>query len=113
MSLTKGLGPSLIHRLIQRFYHTKPRAITTPHDDVIVDLRSDTLTLPTKAMREAMADAVVGDDVYEEDPTVKSIYSIRLRLICLKNVLKTRSRKQNFETRRQRISSFCGQWYHG
>src|SRR5713101_8126964 len=38
------------------------------HD--IVDLRSDTLTLPTPAMREAMARAEVGDDVWEEDPTV-------------------------------------------
>ena len=39
------------------------------HD--IVDLRSDTLTLPTPEMREAMARAEVGDDVWEEDPTVK------------------------------------------
>src|SRR5712692_7241148 len=38
------------------------------HD--IVDLRSDTLTLPTPEMREAMARAEVGDDVWEEDPTV-------------------------------------------
>ena len=36
------------------------------HD--VVDLRSDTLTLPTPAMREAMARAEVGDDVWEEDP---------------------------------------------
>ena len=39
----------------------------------IVDLRSDTLTLPTPAMREAMARAEVGDDVWEEDPTVKRL----------------------------------------
>ena len=36
----------------------------------VVDLRSDTLTRPTPAMREAMVSAVVGDDVYGEDPTV-------------------------------------------
>ena len=36
----------------------------------MIDLRSDTLTTPTKAMREAMARAEVGDDVYAEDPTV-------------------------------------------
>ncbi|CUR53982.1 L-allo-threonine aldolase [metagenome] len=36
-----------------------------------VDLRSDTLTRPTAAMREAMARADVGDDVYGEDPTVR------------------------------------------
>jgi threonine aldolase len=35
-----------------------------------IDLRSDTLTKPTPAMRRAMADAEVGDDVYSEDPTV-------------------------------------------
>ncbi len=42
-----------------------------PHD--VVDLRSDTLTLPTQAMREAMARAEVGDDVWEEDPTVQRL----------------------------------------
>lgn len=36
----------------------------------ITDLRSDTITMPTQAMRLAMAAAVVGDDVYGEDPTV-------------------------------------------
>lgn len=35
-----------------------------------VDLRSDTVTKPTPGMRQAMAAAVVGDDVYDEDPTV-------------------------------------------
>jgi threonine aldolase len=38
-----------------------------------VDLRSDTLTQPTEAMRVAMANAVVGDDVYGEDMTVKAL----------------------------------------
>ena len=36
----------------------------------LIDLRSDTVTRPTPAMREAMARAEVGDDVYGEDPTV-------------------------------------------
>src|ERR1051325_6585316 len=35
-----------------------------------IDLRSDTVTKPTDAMRRAMAEAEVGDDVYGEDPTV-------------------------------------------
>ncbi|MCW2608220.1 MAG: low specificity L-threonine aldolase [Frankiales bacterium] len=39
----------------------------------LVDLRSDTLTKPTAAMRRAMADAEVGDDVYGEDPTVRAL----------------------------------------
>src|SRR5881296_2779487 len=39
----------------------------------IVDLRSDTVTRPTPAMRKAMAEAEVGDDVYLEDPTVNRL----------------------------------------
>jgi threonine aldolase len=39
----------------------------------IVDLRSDTVTRPTQGMREAMASAEVGDDVYGEDPTVNAL----------------------------------------
>ncbi|HEV8384672.1 MAG TPA: GntG family PLP-dependent aldolase, partial [Candidatus Acidoferrales bacterium] len=38
-----------------------------------VDLRSDTVTKPTPAMRRAMAEAEVGDDVYGEDPTVNAL----------------------------------------
>ncbi|HLS46796.1 MAG TPA: beta-eliminating lyase-related protein, partial [Ornithinicoccus sp.] len=41
--------------------------------DVTADLRSDTLTRPTEAMRQAMAWAPVGDDVYAEDPTVLAL----------------------------------------
>ncbi len=37
---------------------------------LVIDLRSDTVTRPTPAMRRAMADAEVGDDVYGEDPSV-------------------------------------------
>lgn len=39
----------------------------------MIDLRSDTLTKPTDAMRTAMARAEVGDDVYGEDPTVRAL----------------------------------------
>ena len=41
-----------------------------------VDLRSDTVTKPTPAMREAMYRAEVGDDVYGEDPTVNSLEAL-------------------------------------
>jgi threonine aldolase len=41
-----------------------------------IDLRSDTVTKPTEAMREAMAQAEVGDDVYGEDPTVNNLQSM-------------------------------------
>ncbi len=39
----------------------------------MIDLRSDTLTRPTPAMRRAMADAEVGDDVYGEDPSILAL----------------------------------------
>ncbi|MGC8781720.1 MAG: low-specificity L-threonine aldolase [Anaerolineae bacterium] len=39
----------------------------------IIDLRSDTITKPTPAMRRAMAEAEVGDDVFGEDPTVRRL----------------------------------------
>ena len=39
----------------------------------MIDLRSDTVTHPTSAMRRAMAEAVVGDDVYGDDPTVNRL----------------------------------------
>ena len=41
-----------------------------------IDLRSDTVTKPTPAMREAMAKAVVGDDVYQDDPTVNQLQEL-------------------------------------
>jgi threonine aldolase len=47
-------------------------AADTDHDDPI-DCRSDTVTRPTDAMREAARDAEVGDDVYREDPTVNEL----------------------------------------
>jgi threonine aldolase len=41
--------------------------------DRMVDLRSDTVTLPTAAMRQAMFEAELGDDVYGEDPTINRL----------------------------------------
>jgi threonine aldolase len=50
---------------------TEPREEVFSQNPVsVIDLRSDTVTRPTKAMRSAMAAAEVGDDVYGEDPTV-------------------------------------------
>ncbi|MGQ0568170.1 MAG: low-specificity L-threonine aldolase [Armatimonadota bacterium] len=42
----------------------------------VVDLRSDTVTQPTDAMRDAMARADVGDDVYGEDPTINALEAV-------------------------------------
>lgn len=41
-----------------------------------IDLRSDTVTQPTPAMRESMAQAAVGDDVYGEDPTINHLQAL-------------------------------------
>ena len=46
-----------------------------------IDFRSDTVTLPTPGMREAMAAAVVGDDVYGEDPTVNALEQLAARML--------------------------------
>lgn len=42
----------------------------------MIDLRSDTVTKPTPAMRKAMAEAEVGDDVYGEDPTINRLQEL-------------------------------------
>jgi threonine aldolase len=49
-----------------------------PHDPV--DLRSDTVTRPTPEMRAAIAQAVVGDDVFNDDPTVKELEALAAEL---------------------------------
>jgi threonine aldolase len=45
----------------------------------VIDLRSDTVTKPGAAMRRAMAEAEVGDDVYGEDPTVRRLEELAAR----------------------------------
>ena len=47
-----------------------------------VDLRSDTVTKPTPEMREAMAEAEVGDDVYRDDPTVNRLEQLAAEMLA-------------------------------
>lgn len=47
----------------------------------IIDLRSDTVTKPTAEMRQAMANAEVGDDVHGEDPTVNSLQEMSAEIL--------------------------------
>ena len=68
------------------------------HD--IVDLRSDTLTLPTPEMREAMARAEVGDDVWGEDPTVQRLEA-GLPFESNKNPARGSGMQQACETRKR------------
>jgi threonine aldolase len=49
--------------------------------DRYIDLRSDTVTMPTAEMREAMAKAEVGDDVYGDDPTMNRLEELAARSI--------------------------------
>jgi threonine aldolase len=47
----------------------------------MIDLRSDTVTKPTEAMRQAMAQAEVGDDVYGEDPTINRLQEMAAQIM--------------------------------
>lgn len=47
----------------------------------MIDLRSDTVTQPTEEMRKAMYEAVVGDDVYDDDPTVKALEAYAAKIL--------------------------------
>ena len=53
----------------------------------MIDLRSDTVTQPDQAMREAMAKADVGDDVWGDDPTVKKLEDILADMIGTESAL--------------------------
>jgi threonine aldolase len=53
----------------------------------MIDLRSDTVTKPTEAMRKAMARAEVGDDVYGEDPTVNRLQDMAATMFGKKAAL--------------------------
>ena len=53
----------------------------------IIDLRSDTVTQPSEAMRCAMRDAKVGDDVYGEDPTVNMLQDMAAELTGMEAAL--------------------------
>src|SRR4051794_39538545 len=47
----------------------------------MIDLRSDTVTQPTPEMRQAMAQAEVGDDVFNEDPTVNRLEELAASML--------------------------------
>jgi len=53
----------------------------------IIDLRSDTVTVPTAEMRQAIATAEVGDDVFEDDPTVKRLEQKTAEILGLEKAL--------------------------
>lgn len=61
----------------------------------LIDLRSDTVTKPGPAMREAMASAAVGDDVYGEDPTVNALQERAASLLGMEAGIFTASGTQS------------------
>ena len=58
-----------------------------PQPEAMIDLRSDTVTRPNEAMREAAATAEVGDDVYGEDPTVNDLQDRAADLVGMEAAL--------------------------
>ncbi|XP_071516430.1 uncharacterized protein [Panulirus ornatus] len=67
-----GMGKALSIRQLKRAYHPPPVTVAKFKGHV-VDLRSDTITKPSEGMKRAMMDALLGDDVYREDPTVSEL----------------------------------------
>ena len=60
----------------------------------MIDFRSDTVTQPTAAMRQAMAAAQVGDDVYGDDPTVNRLEAMAAEMFGFDSALFTSSGTQ-------------------
>ena len=61
----------------------------------VIDLRSDTLTLPSPEMRKAMADAELGDDVFAEDPTINRLQEMAAERLGKEAALFTSSGTQS------------------
>lgn len=55
--------------------------MNTHENNTLLDFRSDTVTRPTAAMRQAMAEAIVGDDQYGEDPTVNRLEALAAQMV--------------------------------
>lgn len=61
----------------------------------MIDLRSDTVTKPTPAMRKVMADAEVGDDVWGDDPTVNRLEALAAEMVGMEDSLYVTSGTQS------------------
>ena len=62
-------------------------AARPPGRNHVIDLRSDTVTMPSTAMRETIAAAIVGDDVFGDDPTVSELEQTVASILGKKNAL--------------------------
>src|SRR5438445_491314 len=68
---------------------------------MIIDLRSDTVTRPSKGMLEDMMSAETGDDVFNEDPTVKKLEKRFAAILWTERGFLMRLKKQKKRPRRQ------------
>src|SRR5262249_20317207 len=78
---TGGQGTVPVHSAIPPFPPTSATGGSEVMAQRYVDLRSDTVTRPTPAMRRAMAEAEVGDDQYGEDPTVNRLEELAAEML--------------------------------
>lgn len=70
--------------------YCEPNSTNTIYDPekvTVIDFRSDTFTKPTKKMREAIFRAEVGDDVFNEDPTVKVLQEKAAKMIGMEDAI--------------------------
>lgn len=65
-----------------------------------IDLRNDTVTLPTLEMRQAMFEAEVGDDVYGEDPTINRLETMAAAGIVALETMVERLKKDHDNTKK-------------
>uniref|UniRef100_A0A8C2UIA6 Probable low-specificity L-threonine aldolase 2 n=1 Tax=Coturnix japonica TaxID=93934 RepID=A0A8C2UIA6_COTJA len=92
-SLTAGLGArqtahaATRKSLFNSTNHPPPARCPRRRPQHVVDLRSDTVTQPSAAMRGAMARAAVGDDDYGEDPTVNELQQMAARILGMEDAL--------------------------
>jgi threonine aldolase len=70
-----GLSDHYERAIITAGYFDRKFTDRKPEMSSVIDLRSDTVTRPSRGMRAAMAEAEVGDDVFGEDPTVRLLES--------------------------------------
>ncbi|XP_017919173.1 PREDICTED: probable low-specificity L-threonine aldolase 2 [Capra hircus] len=88
-----GTIPAMLRRLAraaiprQRVFWAQRSGSLAEIPTYVVDLRSDTVTKPGPAMRRAMAEAVVGDDDYGEDPTVRDLQATAAELLGVERTL--------------------------
>ena len=68
-------------------YHKSELSGKRESSNFIIDLRSDTLTKPSSAMRKTMFDASVGDDVYKEDETINELERVAAQLFSMEKAL--------------------------